>query len=190
MNINIKRSIFAYRDIGYSMNKKAIPTLRPQDLVVLLKLLIGAEGSWNQIFLAKSLFISQSEISESLKRSAYARLLQNNGKEVARKPFMDLLQHGVPYIFPQQPGVEVRGIPTAHSAEPLVNLINSSENYVWPYAKGHMRGHSILPFYPSVVQAVELDSQLYECLALIDAIRVGRARERNLALELLTKKIC
>jgi len=172
------------------MSKKAIPTLRPQDLVVLLKLLLEEDGSWNQISLAKSLFLSQSEISESLRRSAYARLLQNKGKEVARQPFMDLLQYGVPYIFPQQPGAEVRGIPTAHSAEPLVRLISSSENYVWPYAKGHLRGHSILPFYPSVVQAVELDPQLYECLALIDAIRVGRARERNLAVELLKSKIC
>ena len=164
--------------------------LRPQDLVVLIKLLIEEAESWNQISLAKSLFISQSEISESLKRSAYARLLQNKGKEVARQPFMDLLQYGVPYIFPQQPGAQVRGIPTAHSAEPLVNLISSNENYVWPYAKGHMRGHSIMPFYPSVIQAVEMDPQLYEYLALIDAIRVGRARERNLALELLTNKIC
>lgn len=172
------------------MNKRAIPTLRPQDLVVLLKLLIEEDGSWNQISLAKSLFISQSEISESLKRSTYSRLLQNKGKTVAKQPFMDLLQYGVPYMFPQQPGVEVRGIPTAHSAEPLVNLISSNEHYVWPYSKGHMRGHSILPFYPSVIQAVELDTQLYEYLALIDAIRVGRARERNLALELLRTKIC
>jgi len=172
------------------MNNKAIPILRPQDLVVLLKLLLEKEGAWNQISLAKSLFISQSEISASLKRSAYARLLQNKGKEVARQPFMDLLQYGVPYMFPQQPGVVVRGIPTAHSAEPLVQLISSSENYVWPYAKGHMRGHSILPLYPSVIQAVELDPQLYEYLALIDAIRVGRAREKNLALELLRTKIC
>ena len=172
------------------MNSKAIPTLRPQDLVVLLKLLIMEGRSWNQISLAKSLFLSQSEISASLKRSAYARLLQNKGKEIAKQPFMDLLQYGVPFMFPQQPGVVVRGIPTAHSAEPLVNLISSSENYIWPYAKGHMRGHSILPLYPSVIQAVEMDPQLYEYLALIDAIRVGRAREKNLALELLSTKIC
>lgn len=172
------------------MNNKAIPTLRPQDLVVLLKLLIMEGRSWNQISLAKSLFLSQSEISASLKRSAYARLLQNKGKEIAKQPFMDLLQYGVPFMFPQQPGVVVRGIPTAHSAEPLVNLISSSENYIWPYAKGHMRGHSILPLYPSVIQAVEMDPQLYEYLALIDAIRVGRAREKNLALELLSTKIC
>jgi hypothetical protein len=172
------------------MNKKSIPALRPQDLVVLLKLLIEEAGSWNQISLAKSLFLSQSEISESLKRSTYARLIQGKGKEVARQPFMDLLQYGVPYMFPQQPGAEVRGIPTAHSAEPLVHLISSSEKYVWPYAKGHVRGQSILPFYPSVIQAVELDAQLYEYLALIDAVRVGRARERNAALELLREKIC
>jgi len=172
------------------MNNKAIPTLRPQDLVVLLKLLIVEGEAWNQISLAKSLFLSQSEISASLKRSAYARLLHNKGKEIAKQPFMDLLQYGVPYMFPQQPGVVVRGIPTAHSAEPLVQLISSSENYVWPYAKGHMRGHSILPLYPSVIQAVDLDPQLYEYLALIDAIRVGRAREKNLALELLRTKIC
>jgi hypothetical protein len=53
-----------------------------------------------------------------------------------------------------------------------------------------MRGHSILPLYPSVVLAVEQDPQLYEQLALLDAIRVGRAREKNLALELLKTKIC
>ncbi|MBK6994036.1 MAG: hypothetical protein IPH31_03595 [Lewinellaceae bacterium] len=164
--------------------------MRPQDLVVLLKLLIEEDRAWNQISLAKSLFISQSEISASLKRSAYARLLQKKGKEVARQPFMDLLQYGIPFMFPQQPGAIVRGIPTAHSAEPLVQHISSSDNYVWPYAKGHLRGHCIMPFYASVIQAVELDPQLYEYLALIDAIRVGRAREKNLALELLKTKIC
>ncbi len=172
------------------MSIKAIPTLRPQDLVVLLKIIIAEAGSWNQISLAKSLFISQSEISASMKRSTYARLLQNNNQIVAKQAFMDLLQYGVPYMFPQQPGVVVRGIPTSHSAEPLGSLISSAEHYVWPFAKGHVRGHGILPLYPSVVHAIELDPQLYECLALIDALRVGRAREKNLALELLSKKIC
>ncbi|MBK8966449.1 MAG: hypothetical protein IPM36_07170 [Lewinellaceae bacterium] len=174
------------------MSIKAIPTLRPQDLVILLKIILEENGAWSQVSLANALFISQSEISASLKRSAYARLLQNNNKVVAKQAFLDLLHYGVPYMFPQQPGAVVRGIPTAHSAEPLVQHISSSEseNYVWPYAKGHMRGHSILPLYPSVVQAVALDPQLYEFLALIDALRVGRAREKNLALEILTHKLC
>lgn len=164
--------------------------LRPQDLVVLLKILLEEDSSWTQLTLAKNLFLSQSEISESLKRSVYARLLHNKGREVSRQPLMDLLHYGVPYIFPQQPGIEARGIPTAHSAAPLVSQIESQEVYVWPYYKGPVRGKSIMPLYPSVVQAIELDAQLYEFLALIDAVRVGRARERNLALEILNSKIC
>lgn len=164
--------------------------MRPQDIVVILKLLVEENQPWNQISLAKALFISQSEISESLSRSKYARLLYDKGKQVARQPFMDLLQYGIPYMFPQQPGAVVRGIPTAHSALPLKDEIQSSENYIWPYAKGHMRGHSIQPLYSSVIQAVELDPQLYEFLALIDALRVGRAREKNLALEMLKRRIC
>ena len=164
--------------------------MRPQDLVVLLKLIIEEGKSWNQISLAKSLLLSQSEISESIKRSGYARLILGDGKTVAKLAFVDLLYYGVPYMFPQQPGPVTRGIPTSHSAKPLVDQISSNENYVWPYSKGNVRGHSILPLYNSVVFAAELDSQLYEYLALIDALRVGRARERNLALELLRTNLC
>ncbi len=164
--------------------------MRPQDIVVLLKLIIEENRSWNQISMANSLFMSQSEISESLSRSNYARLLYDKGKQVARQSFMDLLQYGIPYVFPQQPGPVVRGIPTAHSALPLKDEIQSSEYYVWPSAKGHIRGHSILPLYSSVIHAVEQDAKLYEYLALIDALRVGRAREKSLALEILQKRIC
>ncbi len=78
--------------------------MRPQDIVVLLKLSIEENRPWTQISLAKSLFMSQSEISESLSRSKYARLLYDKGKQVARHNFIDLLQYGVPYVFPQQPG--------------------------------------------------------------------------------------
>ena len=164
--------------------------MRPQDVVVLLKLLIVENQSWTQISLAKALFLSQSEISESLSRSKYARLIYDKGRKVAREPFMDLLSFGVPLIFPQHPGNVVRGIPTAHSASPLKEVIESSENYVWPYAKGHLRGHSIQPLYNSVVQAIELDSQLYEMLVLIDALRVGKVREKSIALNMLKDKIC
>ncbi len=171
------------------MNKKPFISMRPQDIVVLLKLVVEENQSWNQISLAKSLVMSQSEVSESLSRSRYARLLFDKDYKVAKQAFIDLLKYGVPYIYPQQPGAVVRGIPTAHSALPLANHIQSSEHYIWPYAKGHMRGHSIQPFYKSVVQAVEFDPKLYELLALVDALRVGRARERNLALELLRERI-
>jgi hypothetical protein len=40
-----------------------------------------------------------------------------------------------------------------------------------------------------VVQAIQLDPKLYELLALIDAVRVGRARERTIALDLLNQQL-
>ena len=163
--------------------------MRPQDVVVLLEISLGGSDAWTQTSLAQALCLSQSEISASITRSTYARLLFNKGRQVQRQALMDFIQYGLAYAFPQQPGVVQRGIPTAHSAPPLSGEILSEETYVWPYAKGTVRGHSILPLYPSVVQAVQAGSQLYELLALIDAVRVGRARERNLALDMLKEKL-
>ena len=163
--------------------------MKPQDIVIILKIALEENKPWTQLSLANSLFISQSEISESIYRSKYARLLVNQGKQVNRRALLDLLQFGVPYVFPQQPGEVVRGVPTSHSAAPLSEHIMSNEHYVWPYAKGQLRGHSIQPLFPTVVQAVQVDPELHELLALVDALRVGRARERNLSIEILNQRL-
>lgn len=163
--------------------------MRPQDILVLLKLCLLGEDRWTQLDLARDLFMSQSEISASLKRSTYARLLYDRGRKVQRPLLMNFIQHGLPYAFPQQPGKVQRGFPTAHSAAPLKEQIVSEDIYVWPSAKGNVRGHSIQPLYPSVIQAIQLDPQLYALLALVDAVRVGRTRERGLALDLLNQQL-
>ena len=100
----------------------------------------------------------------------------------------EFLKFGLRYVFPQHPGAVVRGVPTSHSAEPLKEEIQSNEVYVWPYGKGNIRGHSILPLYPSVPEAALRDSKLHEFLALTDALRVGRAREREIAIKELDKR--
>ena len=41
------------------------------------------------------------------------------------------------------------------------------------------RGQSIEPLYPSVPETVLKDEKLYELLAITDAIRVGRTREKK-----------
>ena len=68
-------------------------------------------------------------------------------------------------------------------------MIQSEENYVWASPKGQMRGQAIEPLYKSVVKAVAGDPLLYELLALVDAVRVGRIREKELAVEQLKKRI-
>lgn len=165
------------------------PVMSPQDVVVLVKLCLQ-ERPVSQMTLAKDLALSQSEISKSMARSRYAGLLFGEDHQVMRQGLCDFLVHGIRYTFPQQPGPVVRGLPTAHSAPPLADQVMSDEPYVWPSAIGNVRGHSIAPLYPKAVDAAMRDAKLYEVLSLIDAIRVGRARERNLAIEELKKRIC
>ena len=105
-----------------------------------------------------------------------------------KSALMEFIQYGLRYVFPQQPGAVVRGVPTAHSAPPLMDLIQSQEAYVWPYSKGEVRGHSIAPLYSSTPEAALKDEKLYELLALVDAVRMGRSRERELALIELKKR--
>lgn len=163
--------------------------IKPQDILILFKILSMENKEWRQVDLAESLEISQSEISQSLIRLRYAGLLSEDGKNVMRSSLLEFLLHGIAYAFPQQPGAMVRGIPTAHSAPPLNNEILSNENYVWPSATGEVRGFKIEPLYPTVPKAVKNDLKLYAMLALVDAIRIGRAREKNLAAKELTNLI-
>lgn len=162
--------------------------MRPQDVVVLCKVLLWEGTLWQSKDLARTLLLSPTEISFSLKRCQYARLLDGKGKEVARRTFFEFLLHGLPVVFPVHPGAQVRGLPTAHSAAPLRSQIAGEQAYVWPDAHSDHWGCAIVPLYPNVPAAAKEDEQLYELLVLADALRVGRPRERQLAADLLRQR--
>lgn len=164
--------------------------MRPHDVVVLLKIASKQDTPWQMKDLATELGISASEVSESLNRSAFAGLIGKDKKRLMKLSILDFLEHGLRYVYPQVPGAKVRGVPTAHAAPPLVNEIVSSEPYVWPYGEGTVRGESIEPLHPKVPEACLKDPDFYEYMALCDALRVGRAREKNLAMEELKKRLC
>ena len=157
--------------------------MRPQDLVVLLKIIAKGTQEWLMKDLALELEISNSEVSESIKRSIFSGLLSSDKKTVMKLALLDFLKCGLKYVYPQKPGGPSRGIPTAHSAEPLASMIQSNEIYVWPHANGSVRGFSIEPLYTTVPDAVLKDPKLYELLALTDALRLGNAREQQLAID-------
>jgi len=164
--------------------------IRPHDIVILLKLAIHQDRKWQKKELASELFISPSEITESINRSEYGGLISSiDEMKVMKKAFLDYLKYGLPYTFPQRPGAIVRGIPTAHSADPLAKIIQSETAYVWKSSDGKMKGQAILPLYKGVIEAIKVDGLLYEGLALLDAIRVGRAREKQLAASILEKML-
>ena len=164
-------------------------SMKPQDVVVLLKVIALNNDNWQQIPLAFSLKMSQSEVSQSVARSKYAGLLDDSGKKVMRQALYDFLQYGLAVVFPAKPGAMVRGIPTAHSTAPLNKEVSSGDNYVWPFAKGNVRGLGINPLYSTVPQAALDDEQLHVLLALADALRVGKAREKKIALQELNSRI-
>lgn len=163
--------------------------IKPQDILLLLKIVSMNNDAWNQKPTAAALGMSQSEVSEAVARLKYAGLLDPKGKSVMRLALLEFLLYGLRYVFPQKPGPVVRGVPTSHSAAPLKEQIHSDEEYVWAYGKGTVRGHSIAPLYPSVPEAAINDEVLHELLALVDALRVGRAREKALAEVELKKRL-
>lgn len=164
--------------------------MRPHDIVILLKIASKGDKPWLMKDLSIELNISASEISESLNRSAIAGLISKDKKRLMKLSILDFLEYGLRYAYPQQPGAKVRGVPTAHAAPPLSNEIVSDEPYVWPYGEGTVRGESVEPLHPQVPKACLKDPLFYEYMALCDALRVGRARERNMAIQELKKRLC
>lgn len=163
--------------------------MRPQDVVILLKLSIMSSDNLRFADISEALTISASEVSESLERSRLARLISEDKRELYRSSFFEFLVSGLKYVFPVSPGATVRGMATAHSAPPLNNVIVAQNDlFVWPTPRGTVRGQSIIPLYKTVPEAALRDNKLYELLALTDAIRVGRAREVNLAIEEIKKR--
>jgi hypothetical protein len=167
--------------------------MQGQDIALLLKLAIQNEPAIQSKSLAEGLSISPSEVSKALKRCADAGLVYIEGleKRVNRTGLMEFLSHGLKYAFPPERGSMARGVPTATAAEPLKSrfLDDKEPPTVWPYAEGKIRGLSLAPLYSGAPKAALRDSKFYGALALCDAIRAGRTRERNLAVELLEKAI-
>ena len=163
--------------------------MRPQDIVILLKI-INFQGD-TLLFkdIAAALYLSNSEVFESLSRSHMAGLVSENKKIVHRQSLLEFIRFGLHYVFPQVPGTMVTGTPTAHSHPFYANQFKAELQYAWPDEGGSIRGLAIQPLYPGVVKAVKKDERLYLQLASIDIIRVGRVRELSVALAQLEKLI-
>lgn len=166
--------------------------LRPLDIVVMLKLSL-CEGRPPYLQLAQALHLYPSEVYASLKRARISRLVQGQDREdrLNRSALLELLVHGVPYVFPAEKGAMTRGITTAYAAPPLRQSITQGDDPppVWPYPEGPVRGYSFAPLHKNVPLAALEDPGLYELLALVDALRDGRARERELAGRELKKRL-
>lgn len=165
--------------------------LKPQDVVILLKLIALDDKPWTYPALAHELFMSASEVHAGLDRAQRAQLMNLDQRKVMRQALAEFVVHGVRYAYPPMRGSLTRGVPTGYAAPPLNQLILPGDEPppVWPDPDGSVRGLELSPLYKSAPKAAAQDAQLYELLALVDAMRDGRVRERALASDELKKRI-
>lgn len=156
--------------------------MRPQDILVLLKMVSLGQTNTKKIDLAESLGLSPGEITFSLERSRRARLIDEEKKMVNTQALFEFLIHGIQYVYPIELGATQRGIPTSVYS-PVMNgsIAQGSQPYVWPTPKGTVRGTAVSPLYKTVPEAADKDTLLYEMLALTDCLRMGRVREKEIA---------
>ena len=69
--------------------------MKPQDVVILLKIIAVDSDQWQQKSIADELKMSQSEVSQSVARSKFAGLLDGSGKKVMRLALLDFLQYEI-----------------------------------------------------------------------------------------------
>lgn len=163
--------------------------VKPQDIVILLKLLSLGESPWTQLQLAEGLKISPAEVSNAFDRLVEAGFINQSKDRINKQALKEFLVHGLKYTFPPKIGAKTRGIATAHSASPIKEHIHEGEdNFVWPYYKGTKRGLQIEPLYKTVPEVAINDAALYELLVIVDTLRVGRVREVEVAISELDKR--
>ncbi|MGE4313776.1 MAG: hypothetical protein AB7E85_05840 [Pseudobdellovibrionaceae bacterium] len=182
--------------------------MKSQDIILILKFIqLEQQISYDEIpywqsdspyavrNLAGELGISKSEISASIQRSISSGLAIRTRSDTAilipHNEFFKFIIYGLKYAFPVKPGAIKRGIPTAHSAPVFKEklLSGGEDKYVWPHALGQEKGEAIEPLFKSVPETALKNQFLYDCLALIDAIRVGKQRETAVAKDLLAERI-
>jgi hypothetical protein len=163
--------------------------LKPQDVVILLKVYLNEGKLWTMQNMASELFMSLSEISYGLERLRISGLINSSKKKVFKRSALEFLLYGFKYVFPAQLGPIHKGVPTAHSAPPISKKILSTDSmkFIWPSSEGTIYGQSIAPLYKTAPMAALRDERLYKALAVLDSLRIGRGREIVMAQEYLKK---
>lgn len=171
--------------------------LKPLDVVVSIKAAVLEEPRWTIAQMSRYLGMDSAQIFRATRGATAARLLVANpaatraGYLPNRAALLELLVHGLKYMAVPARGRLTRGVPTAHAAPILDHRLIAGDEPppVWPHPAGTVRGESFEPLHRCVPAASLSDGRFYAAMALVDAIRGGRARDRALASKLLEEVI-
>lgn len=172
--------------------------LKPQDVLVLLKLLAKGKEPWSQGKLALELGMSASEVNAGLKRLEQSGLVIRTGVSVrgiaitvAKEAAREFLLYALKYLFPAKRGEPTRGMLAAYAAGSFPKKLAHAGDLppVWPDPAGESRGFAFKPLYSSVPFAAKQDKKLYDLLAIADVLRSGSARDIKVARDLLNREL-
>ena len=158
--------------------------LAPADVLVAMKLVVHPERAGSVRQLGEELGMSKSAVAYSLNRLIALDLVKGEGgaRRINKLALRDFLENGVRWIAPAKLGDFELGLPTAHSADVLAqNFVGDADPFVMPLAHGPMRGRAVSPLHPLAPKAAARDERLHRLLAGVDALRIGRARDRQVA---------
>ena len=163
--------------------------LKPHDIAVVIALAVNGDDPSMATFseIGHTLGLSASTAHESVSRLQRAGLLRPGSRSPNLYELRNFLVHGVRAAFPPSLGQNARGVPTAYSGPPLTQLLDSTTVMVWPQPSGISKGISLTPLYPRAVELPHRAPRVYDALTLVDALRVGQARERKAAISALDK---
>lgn len=165
--------------------------VRDSDVYVLSGLL-AHDGAWSYRSLAERLRVPHPVVQRALERAKGADLYSMDRREVHLPHFEEFALHALRFVAPARLGALTPGLSAAWAAEPMAGAIRSSGDEpppVWPYAHGRVRGQAIEPLHPAAPEAVEGWPELGEVLTLLDSLRAGDARVRQVAGDLLSKML-
>lgn len=164
--------------------------LKAQDVVVALKVAVSLGPFFTYAIAGSQLGLSASRVHSSVQMLITARLATGNTREgihVSKSRLLDLVIYGVPYVFPPIIGGPSRGIPTATALPEIGRALTANDEaaFVWPDSKGVGRGSALAPLHSCVTTASQSDEALYRILMAVDVLRIGGAREREMAIQFL-----
>ena len=167
--------------------------LKGRDLVV-CAWLAGRRGEeWDYPKLVEVFELSLSSLHRSLARLDRSGLFSKKRGTVRVGAFLEFAVHAAKYVFPPVFGPPAKGMPTGPSAPPLVDMLvdasAAGEVWVWPFPEGRALGTILEPLSADAPRLAQRHPELYRRLAVLDVLRAGRARERELATTWLEQEL-
>jgi hypothetical protein len=152
----------------------------PFDIALGLRLLSTA-GTMAE--LATEMAVAPSQVHSSLRRLELAGLIRADARRANARALGEFILFGVRYAFPATRGPLTEGVPTAYSAQPLAAEVDAVDVVVWPTRpdRDTVRGFSVQPLFRQAPRLLTTSPETYRLLTLVDAMRLGDPRARNIA---------